>query len=331
MSLSLITNEWRLKLLALALAILMLGAVAFSQNRPTTKTLTVGLNYTVPTGPNGPNIILLNPPGKTAVTYSGLADVISRVDPSNLIATVDATGARPGTAVKLNVTARSLLGGVQVQNPPPIAVNIDTFQYIDIPVQVVARPATGWRIDPKNTRATCPGAASANPCKVRYGGPVSWEAGLKAVATVPNAVSGSGDFLNQPLQLQTPIGGVDLSSRTSPQTTTDVTSADVHVEAIAGTTSQSVALVDSQPSRPPPQGYRVTGVVITPLIVTITGDSTVLQRIDRIVLPAVDLSGSTQDVSFPVAIPYPNGVSGSVANATVKYSISRNPNVSPSP
>ena len=34
---NLITDDWRLKLLAVGLALLMLGAVAFSQNPPTTK------------------------------------------------------------------------------------------------------------------------------------------------------------------------------------------------------------------------------------------------------------------------------------------------------
>ena len=60
MNWGLVTDSWRLKLLAVGLAVLMLGAVAFSQNPPTTKSLTVSLNYTVP-----PNIILINPPTKT--------------------------------------------------------------------------------------------------------------------------------------------------------------------------------------------------------------------------------------------------------------------------
>ena len=325
MSWRLITNEWRLKLLALALAALMLVAVAAAQSKPTTKPLTVGLNYTVPE-----NIILLNPPTKTTVTFSGLADPVSRVDTSNLFATVDATGARPGTAVKLNVTARTTVAGVTVQNPPPIVVNIDTLQQVDIPVQVVAHAQTGWSINPSKTVATCAGAANARPCKVRFTGPVSWENGLKAVVNVKDPVVGTNDILGQPIQLQA-AGGVDLSQRTAPPISSDVAAADVHIEAIAGTTSESVALLASQPTHPPPAGYRVTQVTVTPLLVTISGDPSVLQRIQNITLPPVDLSSSTSDVTFQVAIPYPNGVSGSIANAQVKYSISKNPAVSPSP
>jgi YbbR domain-containing protein len=327
MSWRMVTAEWRLKLLALVLAILMLGAVAFSETRPTSKPVTVGLNYTVP-----PNIILINPPSKTTVTVAGLADALSRVDASNgtLTATVDATRALPGAAVRLNVTARSTVQGVQVQSPPPIVVHIDTLQAVDIPVLVVARAQTGWSINPSRTLATCPGAANPNPCKVRFSGPVSWESGLRAIVTISSPVVGSNNFLNQPIQLQTQSGSLDLSVRTVPNPSSDVNSADVHIEAVAGTTSESVPLVDSPPSHPPPTGYRVTAVTITPLLVTISGDPAALLRVSSIILPSQDLSSSTSDATFQVAIPYPNGVSGTVANATVKYSIARNPNVSPS-
>ena len=326
MNWGLITNAWRLKVLAVGLAILMLGAVAFSQNRPVTTTVKVPLNYTVQT-----NIVLLNPPTTTTVTVSGLSDAVSQLNPSNLIASVDATHALPGSSVKLNVTAKSLLTNVQAQNPPPIAVNIDTLQAVALPVQVNARAATGWSIDPKQTRVTCPGAANPDPCKVTFTGPVSWESGLKAITTVPGSIVGKGDYLGQPILLVTPSGPLDLSVRTVPSPLIEVSTVDVHLEAIAGSTSESVPLIDAPPSHGPPAGYRITAVTVTPPVVTITGDATVLQRISSLPLPAVDLSNSTSDATFQVAIHYPNGVSGPVGTATVTYSISRNPNVTPSP
>jgi YbbR domain-containing protein len=326
MSWSLITNEWRLKVLAFVLAVLMLGAVAFSQNRPTTRTITVGLNYTVPA-----NIVLLNPPTKTTVTVSGLAEAVDRADPNNVVATADAIGAKPGTAVKLNVTASSTVRGLTVQNPPPIVVNIDTLQPVTLPVQVNIRGAPGWVVNSNKTVATCPGAANPNPCKVVFTGPVSWESGLKAVVTVSNPINGTGDLLNQSVSLQTPKGTLDQSIATAPPINIDVTSANIHYEAVAGTTSESVPLIDSPPTHPPPAGYRITAVSITPVLVTVSGDPAALLRVSTISLPGVDLSNSTSDVSFSVAITYPTGTSGTIQNATVKYSISRNPNVTPSP
>jgi YbbR domain-containing protein len=327
MNWGLITEDWRIKLLALGLAALMLGAVAFSQNPPTTKSLTIGLTYTV-----APNIILINPPTKTSVIYSGLADVIANVNDRNLTASVDATHALPGSAVSLNVIAHSLDRRVEVQNPPPIAVQIDTLQVRELPVQVNARGAPGWNIDPTKTLATCTGSQSLDPCKAHFSGPVSWENGLRAVVTLRDAVSGTTNPLNQPIQLLNAKGIVDLTVFTVPATTIDVTSVDVHVEAFAGSSSVSVPLVDSPPSRPPPQGYRVTAITIAPLLVTISGDPAVLARIHNIALAGVDLSKNTSDATFQIAVDYQSlGVTGNVPIATVKYSISANPNVSPSP
>jgi YbbR domain-containing protein len=92
-----------------------------------------------------------------------------------------------------------------------------------------------------------------------------------------------------------------------------------------------VALVDAPPSHGPPPGYHVTAVTVSPITVLITGDPGVLGRIQRITLTAVDLSSYTSDATFTIAIPYPDGTAGTVANATVRYSISPNPAVSPSP
>ena len=325
-----VTYQWRLKVLALGLSILVLGAVAFSQNPPTSRTMRIPLNYTVPT-----NIVLINPPSQTTVTISGLADAIQKADTSNIVATVDATRALPGSAVKLIIVAKSLLPNVGVQQQPaPIAVNVDTYQTVTIPVQVSARSAPGWSIDPSKTVASCTTAsvpANRNPCKVVFSGPVSWETNLKAVAILPGNAIGVQDSLNQSVILQNANGPLDLRVRTVPATTYDVTSVDIHTEAVQGTTNAPVVLVDSSPSNPPPAGYRVTAVTITPLVVTVTGDPNVIQRVRAIVLPPVDLSNSTSDATFQVAIPYPAGISGNVANATVKYTIAKNPNVSPSP
>jgi YbbR domain-containing protein len=327
MSWGLITDDWRIKLLALGLAVLMLGAVAFSQNPPTTGNLKVSLNYAVP-----PNIILINPPTQATVTYAGLAEVIAKVNASNLTASVDATHALPGSAVRLNVIAHSLDDRVRVTNPPPIAVQIDTLQVRELPIQVNARAQPGWAIDPTKTLVTCPGAPSSNPCKVHYEGPVSWENSLKAVVTVPNPLFGTGTVPNLGIQVQNASPNLDITVRTVPSTTVDVTAVDVHYEAFAGTTSVSVPLVDSPPSRPPPQGYRVTAITVTPMLVTISGDPAVLARIRNIALAGVDLSKYTSDATFQIAIDYQGlGVTGNVPIATVKYSISANPNVSPSP
>jgi YbbR domain-containing protein len=320
---TLITNEWRLKLLAFGLAVLMLGAVAFSQNPPTIKTITVGLNYNVKDG-----LVLINPPSKTTLSVSGLAADIARVDPdSNLIATVDASSASVGQAVKMKIAATTTIRGLTIATPAPIAVNVDTRTVKEVPVQVGARAAAGWSIT--KAIAVCPGSVTPDPCRIHFDGPESWETNLTAVATLPPNVNATTiDFPNQRIQLGNSSGSLDIAAiRTIPSAALDVTSVNLHVEAVAGVTSSTVPLVDAAPSHGPPTGYRVTGVTISPLTVLITGDPAAVGRIRNILLPAVDLSANRSDVTFELNIVYPNGVSGPVETATVKYTIARNPNV----
>lgn len=326
MSWSLITNEWRLKLLALGLGVLMLGAVAFSQNPPTVKTVDVAPSYTVP-----PNIVLLNPPTKITVTLRGLADSLSHADASNVTATIDATRALPGSNVKLAVVASTTVSNVNPQNPPPIVVNVDTRQVQEVPVQVVAHAAPGWSIT--KTNALCPGSTTPNPCKVHFDGPLSWEKNLVASVTLAQPIqTGTLEAPNQSIVLSNSNGTIDLNScRTQPCAVLDVNSVNVHVEAAAGASSSTVPLVDAPPTHGPPAGYRVTDVTITPVTVVITGDPAAVGRVQRIVLDGVDLSGSTSDATFQVSINYPSGTNGTVQTATVKYSISKNPNVTPGP
>jgi YbbR domain-containing protein len=334
MNWGLITEDWRLKLLGLGLAVLMLGAVAFSQNPPTTRTLQVGLNYTVP-----PNIVLINPPNRVNVTYSGLADAINQVNTNNLSASVDATRALPGTAVKLNITAITLIPSVTVQTPPPIIVNVDTLQTKQVPLNVIAPASAGWSIT--KAIALCP----ISPCStVNFTGPVSWENNLTATVTAPftigenlvgcSAVACTKEQPNQAVVLKNSNGPLDIFSPknvTVPYTTLDTPVVNLHIEAVSGVTSSTVPLVISPPAQPPPNGYQITGVSISPVTVIVTGDPAVLGHMQRITLPGVDLSKNTSDASFQIAIPYPKGTTGSVAIATVVYSISRNPQVSPSP
>ena len=329
MSWKLVTDDWRLKLLAVGLAVLMLGAVAFSQNPPTAGTLAVGLTYT-----NLPsNLVLLPPvPNKINVTYTGLSGPISQVTIYNLSAKVDASHATPGAAVKLNVIAASTVNGISVQTPAPIVVAIDTLTSKEVPVEVKASAGPGWSIT--STVAMCPGSSKPNPCAVHFTGPASWMTNLHAYATFPHTVAANTDsYPNQSVQLQNNNGYFDLTtcSKVTPACSLDVSSVTIHVDAVAGSTSSTVALLDAAPSRPPANGYRVTAITITPNTVIISGDPVALGKVRSIVLPAVDLSGRTSDATFSVAIPYPDGISGTVANATVKYSISANPNASPTP
>lgn len=321
-----ITEDWRLKLLALGLAVVMLGAVAFSQNPPTIKALSVPLNYRLP--PN-PEIIITDGPPTVTVTVTGTAAAVGTVSSANITAFADATHASPGSAVKLNVTAGATIPNVTVEQPPQIVVNIDQLKTVEVPVTVIpAKVANGWQLD--KALALCP--PNPSPCHVHFSGPASWEAGITAVVNyTPTINFNSQDSQNWPVALSNNNGPIKLSQPTSPPLSLDFFNVAVHIEAHQGGAIKTVFLLAANPSQPPPPQYHIAGVTISPSTVSISGDAATLAGIQSITLPAIDLSGARSTVRPSVSIPYPDNVSGSVATAVITYIIQPNPSPSPSP
>lgn len=334
MSWNLITDDWRLKLLAVGLAVLLLGAVAFSQNPPTSKTMQVNIVY--PAIPAG--LIVINPPTKVTVTVSGLADTISSVTPSSVVASFDLSKATPGQSVKVNLVVKSLVLNVTVVNPPPPqALDIDQRASVTLPVVVrTPRVTPGWQVT--KAEARCPTAPP--PCSVTFDGPVSMqtnakgESNLKAYADFTNPVENSTyDQPTQPVVLEQNGLALDmtkLAANTLPHASIDTNTVSIHIEAKAGTTSRQVVLIDSPPSNPPPTCYRITDIKVDPPSVVITATPDVLAGITTITLPGMDLSKASPPVAaFKVTIPYPANVSGLTGTTRVAYSIAQNPNCTP--
>ncbi len=323
---TLITESWRLKLLAVGLSVLMLGAVAFAQNPPTFRTLTVSpIQYTIPD-----NLIVLNAPTRTTVTVTGLADAIQSMNASSLTASFDLTKASPGAAVKVNLAVKSLDVRINVQNPlVPFALNIDTRKTIPLTVQVrFPRVAPGWVVI--KAGAACPNT----PCVVNFDGPAQWENKLNAYADFTAPVQGDKTVApNVPISLEQNGAPLDIANflKSAPYSSLDPAAVEITIQAKTGTTSKQVVLIDSPPSHGPPAGYRVTAITISPLAVVISGKADALLQITTLSLPAVDLSGHTSSFTVTVTIPYPTGVVGSFQNARITYSISANPNIQPSP
>ncbi|HLQ16125.1 MAG TPA: YbbR-like domain-containing protein [Candidatus Eisenbacteria bacterium] len=322
---NLITEDWRLKLLALGLALLMLGAVAFAQNPVTQKVLRdVSIAYTV-----SPDIVVIDPPTKTNVTVTGLADALAIVNSRNVAASFDLSKTLPGTNTHVNLVVRPLIANVKVQDPVvPYVLNIDTLKAVSLAVDVrlTARPVPGWAWTKKE--AQCPNA----PCKVVFTGPASWETNLLAYADFTNPVQ--TDSVNVPaiqVVLYQNTQPLDLTKNTVPAISLDPSTVQVRVDAKPGTSSRQVVLIDAPPIRGPAPGYRITDVKVDPVTVVISGPPDTLTGIAFITLPAVDLGGATSSRTFQIPIPYREGITGPVAIARVIYTIAPNPAVSPSP
>jgi hypothetical protein len=310
----------------------MLGAVAFAQNPPTFKTLTVGpIQYTL-----APNLIVINAPTRITVRVNGLADAIQGANASSLTASFDLTKVTPGPAVKVNLVVTSAAQGVFPQNPSiPFLLDVDRRAVVPVTVQVrPPRAVAGWVVTKAD--AKCPNT----PCVVNFDGPIGWETdsrgqpNLKGYVDIQAPIAGQSiDIGNLPVALEQGGTLVDAGSfaKTVPQSGLDQASVAVHIEAKTGTTSKQVVLIVAPPTHGPPPGYYLSGITFDPILVVISGRADVLLKITSLTLPAADLSGHTANFTVSVAIPYPAGVTGPNQAVRVTYSISPNPAVQVSP
>ena len=323
---NLITDDWRLKLIAAGLALLMLGAVAFSQNPLKQVVLKdVSIGYTV-----APDIVVIDPPLKASVTVTGLADALTTVNSRNVAASFDLAKVSPGQNVHVNLNVHSLLTGVKVQDSiVPYVLNIDKLEAFSIPIDVhTPRVTPGW--SPSKREALCP-----NPgCKVIFTGPATWGANLTAYADFPVPVQQDLQvYPSVPVQLLQNGQPFNLNRLTQPQLTIEPLSVQIVVEARPGTSSRQVVLIDASPTRGPSPCCRITKITVEPVSVVISGTPEALAGFTSptLELPAVDLNGATSDRTIQVTIRYPPGITGSAQVARVTYSISPNPSLSPPP
>jgi YbbR domain-containing protein len=319
---NLITDSWRLKLLAIGLAVLMLGAVAFSQAN--TRTIQVNMTYkNLPT-----DLVLVAPPIQIGLSVSVPNDFV--LVSSSVTASADLAHVKKGSAISVPVQVTSTDGRIVIQAPPPITVNVDTLVSKQLDIQVLTpNTAPGWTV----TKAVAQCGNSPDPCQVTFTGPAALAASLSAYVNDPDQIAAGSAYSNgQPVLFRQRSRSIDLSKlSTTPQITWDPPTVTAYVEAKRGTSTTQVTLIDDAPTRRPPAPYRVTNITVEPLSVQCTGPADAIGRLTVINLPAVDLGGSTSNVSFNVRIPIPEGVSCSQPTVKVTYAISQNPNILPSP
>jgi len=319
-----ITNDWRLKLLAMGLALLLVGVVGYSQYPLQTQAVDAKINYnnSVPIG-----LIVNNPPVTSKVNVSGLP---SDVRSATITVDVDLSKLKEGTGVVVTPTAHVIGHDVNVVSASPITLKVEQLATVSLPIEVRVNYANGWqqRVPPQ---AECtPGQA----CQVTVSGPTSIMQGLGAYVVVDEpmafkekSVPGSIIRFNR--------NGTDFDLTkilAFPAISWTPTAVIAHVQATQGTETIQVALVDAPPSAPPPTGYHVTGIIVSPQLITIIGSPDTLAGITSITLQSVSLAGYTSDHTFTLKITAPDpSVQLSTKTATVTYKIAPNPAVSPSP
>ncbi len=318
-----LTNYWRLKLLAVGLAVVLVFAVGYSQYPIQTVTVDAKVNYN-----NEPpvGLVVNGPPVTTKAAISGLAsDVRSAI----VTVDVDLSKLKEGTAVVVSPTAYVSGLGVTIQSVAPLTLKVEQLAAVNLDIQVRATFANGWQLN--KAQAEC--GTQGQACQAVVSGPASIMQGLGAYVVVDEPIASTDRSVGGNVRFVRNSSEVDLTKILAfPAVTWTPTTVIAHVTATHGTETIQVALVDAPPSAPPPPGYHVTAVIINPQLITITGSPETLAGITSITLQAVSLSGYTSDHTFTLNIVAPDpSIQLSVKKATVTYKITPNPAVSPSP
>src|SRR6266446_2974557 len=125
-----ITNDWRLKLLAVGLAAVLLFVVGYSQYPIQTVNVDAKINYNnlPPVG-----LVVNGPPATTKVAVSGLAG-----DLRSATATVDVdlSKLKVGTAVVVNPTPRVSGQGVTISSVTPVTLKVEQLITVNLDIQV---------------------------------------------------------------------------------------------------------------------------------------------------------------------------------------------------
>jgi YbbR domain-containing protein len=172
----LLLQDWRLKLLALAIAVaLWLGVTG--QNKPVTLRVTgVQLNFLQPNGMEISN----DPPGTVDVILTGSKDKLDRIGPRDLIANVDLSDQRAGERIiklTLDRVKVELQEDVKIQGFHPASIPIRLEPVVEVPVDVEVKFEGKL---PEGFEVT---GVNVNPAKVRLRGPADRINALRKVIT----------------------------------------------------------------------------------------------------------------------------------------------------
>lgn len=310
-----LTDNWRLKLLAVVLALGLLGAVAFSQNPLVLKSLPATVDFD-----NRPaQLVVVNPPPPAIVSVNGLAAAVNAVQdrvPNGIRFGVDLSKARPGPHQTFTARPKTMPPGVNWDGGAvQVTVDIDTLSApVPLPVEIrTPSVAPGWKVqtDSKSTYASC-GDGGAGPCQVRVTGPQSVVDGLKAYVQVESTITNdTTDSPSQPVRFEQNGHPIDLLKvSTIPQIVINPTTVLAHVTAQRSQGSRQVPVRVSVTGHPA-CGYGVNALnVSNGGFVTLSGPSDTLAKADAVTLSnAVDISNATANVGSRQPVPTDAGVS----------------------
>lgn len=308
-------NVWRspgLAIFSLVIGILLWVIVTDVENP--TRVDTFSAQIPVEAVNVGPDLAVANSSLPTVqVRVSAPEDAWDELSVTNFRAFVNLNGLEAREQVVPVSVEVSGVSRVRVVETVPgrIPVNLEPLETRQVPVttRVVGVAPRGYE----------PGRVQPDRTTVEVAGPQSLVSRVSAAVATVN-VTGLTVGLEQNVGLVPTVeGGGEIRGVTVRPETVRVSVAVIQSQLTR--TLPVTAEVTGQPAA----GYRVSGVKVTPTTVTIEGRIDVLQALDTLSLPGVDVGGQTSDVKTTVRPNVPEGVSIVPPGTTVAVEVTVTP------
>ena len=303
-----VVHNWPLKLGAVALASLMYGGLALSQN---TQTFSGVIPVRYVNEPPDTVVSPSTPPPVTQVRYFAPSGVA--VATSSFLATIDLAGVSDRTGVvSVGIEVSSPDSRIRVLSWVPNFATIELDELVSrqgIPVKVVHGPAPdGLTL----------GTVTVVPSTVTVSGAASLVARVDAVRA-DVSIAANGLDVDEDVQL-VPID--KLGNALSPL---DVTPPTARVTIPVFSDQQSRTLpVNPIITGQPAAGFEIESVVVTPSVALVAGDADKLEQLVRLDTDPIPMNGVSADETVRIGLALPTGVVA-VGDDTVSVAIAVRP------
>jgi hypothetical protein len=323
-----VKRNWRLKLLAIVLAIVSWAGVVLATNPPGTRSVSIAV-------PQPPSLDVSLPAGylltqaipNLTVDITGTEDHLSSFSKSSLQVTVDydairAVGARVPAAVRLPVKITNTDPNIDLDDPPSsIEAEVDSTGTASEPVQIEVSHAPPPGYQDSTMQAT--------PATVTATGPEHELVGIVIKTTPPFDLSnqradfGATDVKVWPYSAQ----GQYLSDVNLTPASVNVA---ITVVGVDTTRTSSVVLGDITGAAD------FTQVIVdtySPMTVTLNGSQDLINAasLATVTTGGIDVAGQTGTVTYKVPIETPTGITAIPASVTVTVTVTLLPTPTPVP
>ena len=308
-----LTRNWRLKLLAVGLAVFAWSVVVYAGNPPDSRTVTVSVPQDASSV--SPPFVLASKIPDLAVRVQGTKDHVDQFDPAQLQVIVDYRSIHSAGRQQVPVTIVNNDRDVDLDNPPTsVSADVDVIGSAKVNVQIVVptnqQPPPGYVIDKETETVT--------PSVLTVSGPQRELAGVQATVEV--------DLTNRKIPLDQSYTVRLLGPGGQPETNLGIaeatsTTVNVHIDIRTANTNRVSVVAPVIPATLAAPGHQLIAVTVNPPSVTLTGPEELLNGLDSVSTTALTQLGLTADADETVRLILPNGVQAGVSTVTVHLTV----------